>query len=79
MCIPVFNGAQYLRATLKSVLDQNYPNFEIIIIDDQSTDGSGNIICEYADQDSRIVFLRNEKRKGLVENWNECIKTANGE
>lgn len=78
ICIPVYNGAQYLRETILSALSQSFPDFELLIIDDGSDDESVAIISEFKCIDSRIVFLRNDKRLGLVGNWNECIKKARG-
>ena len=78
ICIPVYNGAKYIRETIQSALNQSFSDFEILIIDDQSTDESDAIISEYENIDSRLFFYRNSKRLGLVGNWNECIKRARG-
>jgi len=60
--IPVFNVAPYLEEALNSVLHQTYPNLEIIIIDDGSTDGSGGICDEFAQKDERIRIIHQENR-----------------
>ncbi|WP_435549107.1 glycosyltransferase family 2 protein [Desulfobacterium sp. N47] len=78
ICIPVYNGAQYLRETIQSALDQTFSDFELLIIDDGSSDESISIISEFECIDPRIVFLRNNRRLGLVGNWNECIKKSCG-
>jgi glycosyltransferase involved in cell wall biosynthesis len=78
ICIPVYNGGKYLRYTIESALSQTYRDFEIVIVDDQSTDDSSAIIEEFSRRDSRIRTFRNSDRNGLVGNWNECIRKASG-
>lgn len=58
--IPVFNAEKYLSNCLKSILNQTYNNFEIIIINDGSTDKSLEICKEFSDQDSRIKLINNQ-------------------
>ncbi|QPK65312.1 glycosyltransferase [Methylomonas sp. LL1] len=78
ICIPTYNGGQYLEETLTSVLNQTYSDFEVIIIDDQSTDNTLEIAKTYSDKDNRICFYQNDKNLGLVENWNKCVELARG-
>ena len=52
--IPVYNVEQYLRECLDSVLAQTYSNYEVLLIDDGSTDSSFDICCEYCDKDKRF-------------------------
>jgi glycosyltransferase involved in cell wall biosynthesis len=77
--IPTYNGATYLEECLNSVLAQTFTDFEILIVDDQSSDATFNIAQEYAAKDARICVLRNEKNLGLVGNWNRCFELAQGE
>lgn len=79
ICIPTYNGAQYLVACLDSVLGQTYKNIEILVVDDQSTDTTFEILERYAARDQRIQLIRNERNLGLVENWNRCVELATGE
>lgn len=61
----VFNGREYLEASIRSILDQTFDDFEFLIIDDASVDGSGELISHYANQDGRIRLIRNERNAGL--------------
>lgn len=55
--VPVYNVAQFLSITLDSILNQQYTNYEIILINDGSTDESAEIAQRYASNDQRIVFM----------------------
>jgi glycosyltransferase involved in cell wall biosynthesis len=79
VCIPTYNGAKYLRECLDSVLSQTLTNFEVLIIDDQSSDTTLSIAEEYAQKDGRIRVRQNPQNLGLVENWNQCVELAQGE
>lgn len=79
ICIPTYNGEAYLRACIESVLAQTYTNFEVIVVDDQSTDSTVAIIESYSKKDPRIQLHRNAKNLGLVNNWNKCMELSNGE
>ena len=72
----VYNGERFLREAIDSVLAQTYTDFELVIIDDGSTDSSAAIIQSY--QDSRIRFLQNEKNLGLCATQNKVIAEAKG-
>ncbi len=76
VCIPTYNGAKYLRECLDSVIQQDFPNFQILVVDDCSSDNTPSIVREYMEKDNRITLKINEKNLGLVENWNECIKSS---
>src|SRR5277367_4436647 len=79
ICLPVFNGEQYLADAISSALNQTHEQIELLISDDQSTDGSWEIIQQFSERDQRIKVCRNEKRRGLFENYNSTIGGANGE
>lgn len=67
--IPVFNVRPFLVEALDSVIHQTYRNLEIIIIDDGSTDGSGEVCDEYAQKDKRVQVIHQEN-KGLSNSRN---------
>ena len=77
VCIPVFNGANYIRDCIQSVLDQDYSNYELLVVDNCSTDDTAKIVRDI--EDERIKYIKNEKNIGSVENFNKCIKEAQGE
>ncbi|HRG53175.1 MAG TPA: glycosyltransferase [Bacteroidia bacterium] len=79
ICIPVYNGEAYLTRCLDSALGQTYVNFEVLIVDDQSTDDTAQIVETYSKRDDRIRLYRNEKNLGLVGNWNKCLELSKGE
>jgi glycosyltransferase involved in cell wall biosynthesis len=77
--LPVYNGERYLRESIDSVIDQTYPAWELLILDDCSTDGSAQIAKEYAKKDPRIHYYRNEHNLGLPRNLNKGFSLAKGE
>ncbi|URZ16003.1 glycosyltransferase [Clostridium felsineum] len=75
--MPVYNSKEYLKEAIESILNQTYRDFQFIIIDDGSTDGSLDLINEYKEMDDRIVVISREN-KGLVFSLNEGISLAIG-
>lgn len=73
----VFNTAPYLRNAIDSILNQSFTDFELIIVDDASTDSSRDIISSY--NDPRIVLLINERNLGIVASANKGLNLARGE
>ncbi len=74
ICIPAYNGAKYLGKAIQSVLGQGYRDYELLIVDDQSSDNTEEIVRSFTDP--RIVYYRNDARRGLVGNWNHCLSLA---
>lgn len=75
--VPVYNVSKYIRKCLDTIINQTYTNLEIILIDDGSTDDSGNICDEYAKRDKRIKVIHKEN-EGLSIARNTGIKNATG-
>src|SRR6185369_1390760 len=74
-----FNNAAVLPKAIESVLGQTFQDFEFLIIDDCSTDGTQEILKECQTKDSRIIFWRNLNRLGLTANLNAGLAKATGE
>ncbi|MGB7748740.1 MAG: glycosyltransferase family A protein [Verrucomicrobiia bacterium] len=77
--IPVFNGEPFLAECLESILAQDLGDYEVLISDDGSTDGSAAVIQRYAARDSRIRWWRNPRNLGIGGNFNAGLKAARGE
>lgn len=76
--LPVFNGQSYLAEAMESVLHQTFDNFELVVIDDGSTDGSLAILKHYESMDERIRLV-SRANIGLVETLNEGLGLCRGE
>lgn len=74
--MPVYNGAQYIREALDSLLSQTFTDFELIISDNASTDDTQSICAEYARCDPRIRYFRQIKNKGAVANFRFVLDCA---
>lgn len=77
ICLPTYNGEDYIEAALTSILTQSYTAFEVVIVDDGSTDRTLDLVCEV--QDKRLRVYKNQQRRGIPGNWNECLRLARGE
>jgi glycosyltransferase involved in cell wall biosynthesis len=77
--MPVCNGERYLEYSLHGVLLQTYPNFELLISDNGSTDRTAEICEHFANMDDRIRYWRNPANIGAAGNYNLVLKEARGE
>ena len=77
--LPVYNGENYLAESLEALLGQTYENFELIISDNASTDGTADICHRYEKQDSRIRYVRQPRNVGCAPNHNYVVQQARGE
>lgn len=77
--LPVYNGEQYIRQALKSLMTQDFKDFEIIISDNASTDGTAEICKSYLSKDKRVRYYRNETNIGAAPNYRRVFELAQGE
>jgi glycosyltransferase involved in cell wall biosynthesis len=77
--MPVYNGADFLRCALESLLAQDYENFELIISDNHSTDSTQEICLDYLARDNRIRYHRNNTNIGAINNFKRVFELSQGE
>lgn len=77
ICIPAYNGEKVIGETTRSILSQSFKNYELIIIDDCSTDNTERVIKSF--EDKRIRYYGNKKNLGYSGNLEECCKKATGD
>lgn len=77
--LPVYNGERYLAEALDALLGQSYPDFELLISDNASTDGTEEICRRYAATDDRISYFRQPRNIGACPNHNFLVHKARGE
>ena len=75
--VPVYNAERYLQKCIESILNQKMSDFELLLVDDGSTDSSGKICDEYSEKDSRVTVMH-ILNGGPANARNEALKTANG-
>jgi glycosyltransferase involved in cell wall biosynthesis len=76
--LPVYNGEVYLRAAIESLLGQSFPDLELVISDNASTDATADICQEYARRDSRVRYVRQPANIGAPGNFNAVFRLARG-
>ena len=77
--LPVFNGERYLPATLDSILGQTFSDFELIISDNASTDGTQRLCLDYAAKDARVRYHRSPTNIGATQNWYRVLDLASAD
>lgn len=75
--VPIYNAENYLRRCVDSILNQEYTDFELLLVNDGSTDASGDICEEYGDQDPRIIVIQKENT-GVSDSRNRALDRARG-
>jgi glycosyltransferase involved in cell wall biosynthesis len=78
ICIPAYREPELMSRLLKSVFDQSFGNFEVIITDDSPDDCVKDVVRDFT-RDNRLRYIRNSVRKGSPENWNESMRYARGD
>lgn len=74
--MPSYNTADYIQASIDAVLTQTYPHWELIIVDDCSTDNTDEVVASYGDK--RIRYFKNEKNSGAAVSRNRALREAKG-
>ena len=77
--IPCYNAEKYLRESVESIINQSYPNLEIICIDDCSTDSTLAILEELASRDARVKVLHNSRNMKIASSLNRGLEYSTGE
>lgn len=76
--MPAYNSVKYVSATINSITNQTYPDWELLFQDDCSTDGTKSIVMRIAAKDSRIKYECNQVNSGAAATRNNALKRANG-
>jgi len=76
VCIPIFNGSEYIREAIDSVLAQTLADWELVVLDNASTDDTVDIVRSYSD--TRIRLIVNPSNLGIEANWNKALAEARG-
>ncbi|HBY58158.1 MAG TPA: hypothetical protein DEG96_09960 [Candidatus Atribacteria bacterium] len=77
ICIPTYNRAKFIREAIDSVLKQTFRDFELIVVDNCSTDNTQEIVKAF--DDGRLRYVCNERNLGVIGNYNKCISLARGD
>jgi glycosyltransferase involved in cell wall biosynthesis len=78
ICLATFNRAPFLPRAIESVFEQTFPNWQLLIVDDGSTDESPQVLAEYAQRDPRRIVVMRQPNRGLVAARNAAIGLASG-
>jgi glycosyltransferase involved in cell wall biosynthesis len=76
--MPTYNYASYLPEAVESVLGQDFPDFELLIVDDCSSDNTAQVVQPFCARDARVKLTVNPSNLGMVANWNACLQRAGG-
>lgn len=79
ICIPTYNGSNYIREAMESAISQSYSNCEIIVSDDKSKDNTLEIIETFRAESPFHIHVFHHDPFGIGANWNNCVKNANGD
>jgi glycosyltransferase involved in cell wall biosynthesis len=77
--LPAYNAAKYVSAAIESVIAQTFGDWEIVAVDDRSTDDTPQILDAWGAKEKRIRIFRNETNRGMTGNWNRCLSEARHE
>lgn len=79
IAIPTYNRLELLKVTMESVLSQSYSNFEVVVSDNNSDDGTVEYLKELSELDERVLVNVNDLNIGMVSNWDVCLEMASGD
>jgi glycosyltransferase involved in cell wall biosynthesis len=79
IAMTTYNGEQYIKEQIESILSQTYKDFELIVCDDRSTDSTWSILQEYECKDNRIHCFLNDMNLGVAKNFEKTIKLCKGD
>jgi glycosyltransferase involved in cell wall biosynthesis len=77
--LPTYNGSHFLARAMESVLRQSYADFELLIIDDGSTDHTAKVVSLFSAKDPRVIYLKNEENLGIQKSLNKGLRQTRGE
>ncbi len=77
--IPTYNYGRYLAEAIDSVLRQDFRDFELLVVDDCSSDNTADVVRPFCARDQRVQFTINPSNVGMVNNWNLCLNQARGD
>ncbi len=77
--MPVYNGERFLGRAIETLLGQTYRDFELIIVDNASTDGTGEVCRAYAERDRRVHYWRNQRNVGAMGNFRRVFQLSHSE
>ncbi len=77
--MPTYNYASYLAEAIESVLAQDFRDFELLVVDDCSSDQTAGVVGPFCSRDARVHFAVNPANFGMVNNWNHCLRRARGQ
>lgn len=79
VAIPAYNREHLIGRTIECILQQEFSDYDVFVVDDASTDNTVGIVNQYINQDSRIKLVVNQKNLGMTRNWNRCLNLADGD
>jgi glycosyltransferase involved in cell wall biosynthesis len=77
--MPAYNAAKYIKSAIESVLSQTFDDFELLVINDASTDDTAQIVRDIAAEDERVVLLQNDRGKGVAGAINTGLEHSRGQ
>lgn len=79
IALATYNGEKFIKEQMESILNQSFQDFEVVIHDDCSTDGTYDLLHQFAERDNRIILKRNEHNLGFSENFKSIVDECTGE